>query len=141
MLLVFHNVQQRGHEQDGCDPRKCCSTRPTVLSDPTRMLVGLNGEFRVLLVQRIGPTAVKMIIKQIARDGTRINTALLPLRACVIRVRVGFARLLSRSARDHHCVVRPQTNDPHRQPNLGKPPLRGRCRAASLGGRLAAGEC
>jgi hypothetical protein len=39
------------------------------LSDPTGVLFGLEGEFRVLSVQRIGPTAVKMIIEQIVRGG------------------------------------------------------------------------
>jgi transposase len=51
------------------DPTEVLSEATRVLSDPTGVLFGLEGEFRVLLVQRIGPTAVKMIIEQIAREG------------------------------------------------------------------------
>jgi transposase len=40
-----------------------------VLSDPTAMLFGLEEEFSVLMVDRCGPCAVKVIIEQIARDG------------------------------------------------------------------------
>ena len=47
-------------------PPKCCLG---VLSDPTAMLFGLEGEFSVLIVQRSGPSAVKVIIEQIAREG------------------------------------------------------------------------
>jgi transposase len=39
------------------------------LSDPTAMLFGLEEEFSVLMVDRCGPCAVKVIIEQIARDG------------------------------------------------------------------------
>jgi hypothetical protein len=42
-----------------------------VLSDHTGVLLGQEGEFGVLFVQRIGPTAVKMIIEQIARGRVR----------------------------------------------------------------------
>jgi hypothetical protein len=51
------------------DPSEVLSDATKVLSDPTGVLFGLEGEFRVLFVQRIGPTAVKMIIEQIAREG------------------------------------------------------------------------
>jgi transposase len=51
------------------DPTEALSDATKVLSDPTEVLFGLEGEFRVLFVQRIGPTAVKMIIEQIAREG------------------------------------------------------------------------
>jgi transposase len=37
--------------------------------DPTAVLFGLEDEFSVLDVQRIGPTSVKMIIEQTAREG------------------------------------------------------------------------
>jgi hypothetical protein len=49
--------------------RKCCPTRPKGCPTPTGVLFGLEGEFRVLSVRRIGPTAVKMIIEQIVREG------------------------------------------------------------------------
>jgi hypothetical protein len=39
------------------------------LSDPTAILFGLEEEFSVLTVDRIGPCVVKVIIEQIARDG------------------------------------------------------------------------
>src|SRR3954471_22162357 len=51
------------------DPTEVLSDATKVLSDPTGVLFGLEGEFRVMLVQRIGPTAVKMIIEQITREG------------------------------------------------------------------------
>ena len=51
------------------DPREVLSDATKVLSDPAGVLFGLEREFRVLFVQRIGPTAVKMIIEQIAREG------------------------------------------------------------------------
>jgi hypothetical protein len=54
MLLVFHNVQQRGHEYDGCYVRRphgsVLSDATKVLSDPAGVLFGLEGEFRVLFV-------------------------------------------------------------------------------------------
>jgi hypothetical protein len=57
MLLVSHNVQQRGHE----------------LSDATSGdasgLFGLEDEFSVLQVQRVDTAAVKVIIEQTAREG------------------------------------------------------------------------
>src|SRR5215217_3411249 len=37
--------------------------------DPTAVLFGLEDEFSVLGVDRIGPTKVKMIIEQTAREG------------------------------------------------------------------------
>jgi len=40
-----------------------------VLSDPAAVLFGLEAEFRVVSVERAGPTAVKLIIEQTARDG------------------------------------------------------------------------
>jgi transposase len=40
-----------------------------VLSDPTAVLFGLEAEFSVLSVERTGPTAVKLIIEQISREG------------------------------------------------------------------------
>jgi hypothetical protein len=65
MLLVSYNVQQRGHEHDGC-----YVNRPLrVLSDPASMLFGLEAEFRVLSVCRTGPTAVRLIMEQSAREG------------------------------------------------------------------------
>jgi hypothetical protein len=70
MLLVFHNVQQRGQEHDGCyvnQPHH--QILSGVLSDPTAMLFGLEEEFSVLTVDRCGPCAVKVNIEQIARDG------------------------------------------------------------------------
>jgi hypothetical protein len=49
-------------------PRKCCPTRPKCC--PTRRgCYSVWRGFRVLFVQRIGPTAVKMIIEQIAGEG------------------------------------------------------------------------
>jgi hypothetical protein len=51
------------------DPTEVLSDATKVLSDPAGVLFGLEGEFHVLFVQRIGPTAVKMIIEQIAREG------------------------------------------------------------------------
>ncbi len=47
-----------------------CQVLSGVLSDSTTVLFGLEAEFAVLEVVRTGPTAVKMIIAQIARDGT-----------------------------------------------------------------------
>ena len=40
-----------------------------VLSDPTAMLFGLEDEFGVVAVQRSGPSTVKLIIEQTAREG------------------------------------------------------------------------
>jgi hypothetical protein len=51
------------------DPTQVLSEATKVLSDRTGVVFGLEGEFRVLCVQRIGPTAVKMIIEQIVREG------------------------------------------------------------------------
>ena len=40
-----------------------------VWSDPSAMLFGLEDEFGVLAVQRSGPSTVKLIIEQTAREG------------------------------------------------------------------------
>ena len=69
MLLVFHNVQQRGHEHDDATSIVPTQVLSGVLSDLTTMLFGLEEEFSVLAVDRCGPWAVKVIIEQIARDG------------------------------------------------------------------------
>jgi transposase len=72
MLLVCHNVQEQGHEYDGCyvrRPHASVVRRDQSVVRPDGGLFGLEGEFCVLFVQRLGPTAVKMIIEQIAREG------------------------------------------------------------------------
>jgi hypothetical protein len=72
MLLVFHNVQQRGHEYEGCYVRRAHGSvvrRDQSVVRPDGGVIRFEGEFRVLFVQRIGPTAVKTSIEQIAREG------------------------------------------------------------------------
>ena len=69
MLLVSHNVQQRGHEHDGCYVNRPIQVLSGVLSDPAGVLFGLEAEFRVLSVQRTGPDAVRLIMDQVVREG------------------------------------------------------------------------
>ena len=66
MLLVSHNVQQRGHEHDGCYVNRPHPSvvwgvvRPDrMLSDPAAMLFGLEAEFRILSVRRTAAAAVR----------------------------------------------------------------------------------
>jgi len=53
MLLVSHNVQQRGHEYVGCYVS----------------VFGLEDEFAVFDVQRVDASSVRVVIEQVARDG------------------------------------------------------------------------
>ena len=76
MLLVSHNVQQRGHEHDGCYVNRPHPgvvwgvVRPTgTLSDPAAVLLGLEDEFCVLSVRRTAASAVEVIVEQTAREG------------------------------------------------------------------------
>jgi hypothetical protein len=48
------------------DPTEVLSDATKVLSDPTGVLFGLEGEFHVLFVQRIGPTALPAMWARVA---------------------------------------------------------------------------
>ena len=69
MLLVSHNVQQRGHAHDGCYVNRTLSGVVWGVVRSDRAVVCLEVEFRALSVLRAGPEAVRVIIEKVAREG------------------------------------------------------------------------